>query len=506
MANWKTAAVLATLLAVVLTQTSAQPLATKKEDQPAAGKTTDSPKKPATHKVEKKPFKIELSVKGMLSAEEASEIAYRPFPIVGLPYSHGPMTIRKVTAHGTKVKKGDLLVSLDTRKIDQAIKQVEADIRSLEAGIQLAEKEQPLLEKGLPVEIEAAQRGKREADEDLDFFRKTGRPEMEKRARTMVKFAAFYYEYTKEQLRQLEKMYKANDLTEDTEKIILKRQRFMVEESANELRVAELELDYVLKTTLPRRDTVLREGVAKQVLALEKAKTTLAPALRQKEESLAKMRFERDRLAAGLELLQIDRATMTIEAPADGVVYYGKFEAGHWDHSSTLAGKLVEGGTIMPDDVFMSVVKARPLLVRLAIEEKDVHLVKPGLEGKARMVFHPDVKLPARVTKLSAVPTAPGKFEAVVALVIDDRADLVPGMACTVRFVPYAKKEAFVVPASTVVEDDDQHFVEVCEGGKCVRRTVTAGRSHDGQIEILEGLRAGEEIRLEPDGGKKSAP
>ena len=45
----------------------------------------------------------------------------------------------------------------------------------------------------------------------------------------VVKKAKDYLEYQKEELRQLEKMYGADDLTEETEEIVLKRQRDAVE-------------------------------------------------------------------------------------------------------------------------------------------------------------------------------------------------------------------------------------------------------------------------------------
>ena len=51
---------------------------------------------PATHKVEKKPFKISLTVKGVLAAEETSEISYRPYPLLPPPPSQGPLTIRTI--------------------------------------------------------------------------------------------------------------------------------------------------------------------------------------------------------------------------------------------------------------------------------------------------------------------------------------------------------------------------------------------------------------------------
>ena len=229
----------------------------------------DLAKKPATHKVEKKPFRIELALKGVLEPAEASQVVYRPEPLAG--GAPGPQTIRTIVAHGTTVSKGEVLVTLDTRKLDQIISQMEADLKVTNASIQLAEREQPLLERSAPLELQAAERGKREADEDLDYFLKTGKATMEKRANQVARVSAFNYEFAKEQLRQLEKMYKSNDLTEETEQIILRRQRFQTEEALLEKKQAEIDRDLVLKTVTPRKEKTLRESVVRQTLALEKA-------------------------------------------------------------------------------------------------------------------------------------------------------------------------------------------------------------------------------------------
>jgi HlyD family secretion protein len=478
----------------------------KKKETPRKDKDKDKSAAVKTHKVEEKPFRIELSLKGALEPREATWIAHHPMPTMNLPYSPGPMTIVKVAEHGAKVRKGDLLISFDTRKIDQAIHMLEAEQRVLAAGIKLAEQEQPLLERSVPIELELAERGKRDADEDLGYFLKTARAETEKRANNYVKSAAFSYEFAKEQLRQLEKMYKANDLTEETEQIILKRQRFYVEEAANDLKSAEIERDYVLKTILPRKEKILQDSVVRQTTALDKARTTLAPSVSQKQQTLAKMRFDHDKIQAGIDMLQKDRAAMTITAPADGMVYYGKLSKGQWESASASAAKLVPNGSVSPDEVFMTIVSPQPSLVRLQVDEKDLHLLTPGLEGKAQMVFDPQRKLPAQVTNIARVPAAPGKFEILVSLKPGQADDLMPGMACTVKLVPYAKKQAVVVPAAAVFEEDDRTFVEVMKDGKHEERTVTVGHTHDGQTEIRTGLRPGEEILLERFTEKKSVP
>ena len=492
-------AVLTLLTGTVFTQDVGKDKPSK--DKPAAKEET----KPATHKVQKKPFKIEITIKGILEAQEKAEISYRPQPMVQPPPSQGPLVIRTIAPHGAKVKKDDVLAIFDTRKIDEVIDDLEVDKKVLETGIKLAEEELPLFQKSVPVDLAAAETAKKRADEDLKYFLDVGKGQYIKEANNYLKMAKFYLEFSQEELRQLEKMYKANDLTEDTEKIILKRQRYYVEMAKFMLESAVLDHDYTMKFSLPNKEKALKEAQVRQALNLEKAQKTLEPMARQKHESLIKMRFDRDKNLSRLEKIRKDRDAMVLKSPIDGIVYHGKFSKGQWTGHD---GKLVPNGTVSQDEVFLTVVKPNPVVLHLTVEEKDVYLVKPGLEGKAKVLFHPNHKILAKVTKLLPIPAAPGKFDAQVSLQLAAAdADLMPGMACSVKFVPYSKKEAIAVPSSAVHEEDDQNFVYVVDKkGKQHKREVTVGHIEGDNTEILSGLRAGEEILERPSDKKNPAP
>jgi HlyD family secretion protein len=488
-------AVMAMFAGILCTQETKQ----GKQPDSKGGKAPAADPRPATHKVEKKPFKIEVTVKGILEAEETAEISYRPHPLLMPPASQGPLTIRKIAAHGTAVKKGDLLVAFDTTKIDEVIDDLEKQKKILEAGIRLAEEELPLFEKAMPSEMAFADAGKKHADEELKYFQEVGRAQAEKEGDMYVKSAKFYREYAEEELRQLEKMYKANDLTEDTERIILRRQKERVEMAAFYYQSAVLERDYMLKHFLPNRERLLKENQVKLDQQLERTRKTQGPTLIQKQLYMARMRFDRDKDVVRLEKLRKDQAIMTMVAPMDGIVYHGKFAKGNWSVSGSLENRLTPNGTVFPEEVFLTVVKPRPVVVHVHIEEKDVYLFKTGLEGKAKVPVNPDRKLPARVAKLSAVPAAPGKFDALVVLDLGAADDtLMPGMACSIKFVPYSKKDALAVPTKTVHEEDDKFFVYLlAKDGKHDKREVTPGRADGEHTEILSGLREGEEVLLE---------
>jgi HlyD family secretion protein len=477
---------MATFAGLLFTQDAGQ-------DKRPDGKGGKPEPKPPTHKVEKKPFKIEVTLKGILDAEQTAEISYRPQPLIQPPPAQGPLTIRK-------------LVAFDSTKLDEYIDELEKQKKSNETSLRLAEEDLPLFEKSQPVEMASTQASKKRADDELKYFLDIGRPQMEKEVEMYVKMTKFMREYAEEELRQLEKMYKANDLTEDTEKIILRRHRERVEQAIFWYQTALLERDYMFKHSLPNRERLLKEDQVKQNLQLEKLQKTQGLTLLQKQISLTRMRHERDKDAVRLEKLRKDQAAMAITAPIDGIVYHGKFAKGHWSATESLEDRLTAHGTVQPDEVFLTVVKPRPVIVRLSIDEKDVYLIKPGLEGKAKMLVHPDRKLPARVTKLSEVPATPGKFDAQVTLDLGaGDVGLMPGMACSVKFVPYSKKDAIAVPAKTIHEEDEHFFVYIlAKGGKHEKREVTPGRTDGEHTEILEGVREGEEILLERP-GKKAA-
>lgn len=465
----------------------------------------DADAKPATHKVAKKPFKIELSATGILSADEGAEISYRPQPMLRPAEGQNPLTVKQVAAHGTKVKKGDVLLTFETTKMSEVILNAEMEQGLLEASIKLAQEELPLQEKAAPLELAAAETAKKRADEELKYFLDIGRPQTEKEANLSLKYVKFYVEYAEEELVQLKKMYKANDLTEETERMILRRQQHAVERAQAYYQSAVIERDYLFKFALPYKEKALKDDQARSTLLLEKARKTLSPWLVQKQTALAKMRHdfaaESDRLAK----LRKDLAAMTITAPMNGVVYHGRFHQGNWTVAESVETRLMPGATVQPDKVLLTVVMPRATEVHLSIDEKEVHLLKADLKGTARLPAHPDRKLAVRVASVSAAPTAPGKFAAVVKVDAAD-ADLVPGLACNVKFVPYAKKDALTVPVKCIDEEGDKDVVHVLlPNGKHETRVVTVGRSDGTHTEILAGLREQEEVLLETPSAKTTA-
>jgi multidrug efflux pump subunit AcrA (membrane-fusion protein) len=456
-----------------------------------------SPASPTTTKVEKGPFKVEVNLTGVFVPTKLSELSVKP------KAWSGPLIVEKAIDLGMPVKQGDILVEFDHEKIDKAIQDAEVELEVGEVALKHAVEELPVLEKLLPIDLAAAERARTQADEDLTRFLEIDRPNSEKMARFSVKSATEYLEYAKEELRQLEKMYRSKDLTEETEEIILRRTRFQVESGEVRLKEAELRRDATLKVDLPRQEIKVREGATRQGLEYQKAVAILPLTLSQKRLGLAKLKHDHTRAAEKLANLRRDRDAMTAHAPADGIVYYGRIDHGSWPGAAAVSSKLRKGGVIMPDEVFITVVAPRPLLIRTTVDEKDLHELsgRAELKGRATPSALPELYLPARLMSMTSVPRESGKFDVLADAELSPAAALIkPGMACTLKFTTYRAPEALTVPSSAVSEDeaDDGTIIHVVhlpvKEGKPVKRTVKIGKGSGGKTEILDGLHAGDEV------------
>ncbi len=447
-----------------------------------------------THQVAKGLLKSDVTLEGVFEPRESREIVLRP-------ESWTELTVREAIEPGTPVKPGDRLLSLDTTKLDEAIRDAEAALKNDTIELEELAAEIRVLEQTTPQELAQAHREREIAANDYKYFAETERNLEMKQLDFMLKSYGNSLEYAKEELRQLEKMYKADDLMEETEEIILKQQRDQVEQISFMLEIARLHRDRSLQADLPRREQALQSTVQRTRVASEKAEQTLPLALHKLHLRMAKSKEELRRGEEKLARLKRDLDLLVVTSPAAGVVYYGECRGGNWTHPD-MATKLRRGGTLAAHEVLMTVVPLRPLVVRATVPEKELAQVKPGMAAKVTAAAWPNARLKAVVERVATLPDPAGKF--VVWVKLDGAAALpealAPGMDCSVKVTTRNQPGAIAVPAKAVFEadqEDDRHYVYLSQDGKPTKRDVTLGDRNDEQVEITAGLAEGDTILLE---------
>ena len=407
-----------------------------------------------TFELKKEPFVIKVSLKGTFEAQKMTEVSI-------WPESWSSFTVLKAVKHGTRVKQGDLLVSLDPEKIDRATDDLRAELRLAELDLKKAEMELQTVETVSPLELAALEREKRIFDEDYDYFLKHEYPFTKKAIKFYLKANKDQLEYQKEELRQLEKMYKADDITEETEEIVLRRTRDSVEQGEFGLESAKTLCARLLDYALPRQKESFKDAHKRQELTYEAQKALFPLDLEKKRIEFERMKVQHQRAKKNLKEILADRKFMTIKSPADGIVYYGRCVDGEWAGGNS-EGEFERDSSLPVKQAFMTIVKTRPMRIAAQVPEKELHNVRGGLKGRAVPTGYPDVKLDVIVDEVATIPNG-SNFDAKITVALDKQAKpLMPGMTCDVKLVAYEKRAALAVPLASVKADpldEDKFFV-----------------------------------------------
>ncbi|HEX5472241.1 MAG TPA: HlyD family efflux transporter periplasmic adaptor subunit [Lacipirellulaceae bacterium] len=483
-------------------QASGDKNAAKDEKKPAA-KTKAEEKKRKTYKVEPKRLKIDISLDGAFVAHKMAEVPLHPK--VWSDYE-----IVDVIDHGTKVHKGERLITFDDDKINDSIRDLELEQRTNDLTIMKEEEELPRLEKNLKLDFQDADRANQHAKEDFKRYNEVDRPMAIKSADFMVKFYNFMLDYEKDELHELEKMYKADDLTEETEEIVLKRQRNQVEFAEFSVEEAKVESNEMIKVRIPRTDIRMKEALDRASLTKARAQMALSLDLDRARYDLEQHKQLRAKSLDKHAKLLGDKELMEIKSPADGIVYYGQCTDGRWADTPSLTKRYKPHNNVTPDSVLMTIVQLRPLYVTSTLDEGKRPEVADGQKIKVALPAEGANRVGGEVKSISPIPVSTGKFEINFDLTQDQIPKwIVPGMSCKVSVNVYDKKDALVVPKKAVhddKDDPDQHYVWLVdsedEEAKPQRRNVKLGKRKDDEVEVLKGLKKGDVISLDDESEK----
>jgi len=403
--------------------------------------------------------------------------------------------IAQITSHGSKVAKGDVLVRFDSEAID---KKLEDSRRGLEAGsLSLAQAEQDfrILQETAPDKLEALRRAAGIAKEENSYFTQVRRKASEDNAAQALKRSDQILSNQREELKQLAKMYEADDITENTEEIILVRQQDAVAAAEFAQRMEGLDHKRTLEVTLPREDKTLADNERDAAIALKKAEADIPRSIELKKLELQSLKTAHQRAEQDLAELEADRARFEFKAPADGCFYHGSIDNGRWT-----AGKITE--TLVPDGrppahaAFATFIPGSAKLALVSfLDETTARSLKLELTGAATLPGREDVEIPVKLLKLAATPGPDGTYRADFSAAWPTEPVPAAGATAQVRLIAYQQATAIVVPTKALNFTADGWTVEVkLANGKTERRPVKRGRISKDDTEILSGLEAGQVV------------
>lgn len=215
-----------------------------------------------------------------------------------------------------------------------------------------------------------------------------------------------------------------------------------------------------------------------------------------------------DQARANLTAANDTLSKTTMRAPMDGIVTALPVEEGE----VAVIGTMNNPGTKLLTIADMSVVEAV-----LEVDETDVPSVKIGQHAKVTIDAYPNKTFAGLVTEVASSPiTQPGQqlgtsqavnFEVKVQVEAPPES-VRPGFSCSADIITGTRSKALAIPIQALVvrekqgggqgKPQDEEGVFVNEGGTAKFAPVKTGLSGDTNIEIVSGLKEGQQIVTGP--------
>ncbi|HZE99427.1 MAG TPA: hypothetical protein VE981_20655 [Planctomycetota bacterium] len=403
----------------------------------------------------------------------------------------GELTVQKAVSAADLVKKGDVLLTLDRAPIEKLIAAADVDLRLARATNDKQQADLELGAKGDALALLQAENAYKDAGTNLKAFEEVDGRHMVAAVELNVKFMEDALNDQTEELAQLEKMYKSEELTNATSEIVVRRARRNIDRIKISLDMGRVELGNVKNVKYPQQRQALATQVdtAKNALELLKSAQMLSRVQRDVEAHKAKTALAL--LEEQAAKLKRDLETFTVRAAMDGRVYYGQYQHGTWT-SEQITPLLVAGEKVPAGQVLLTVC-APATRVRADLAEADYFDVTPGLEAMVAPASAPDTKTEGTIRTKSMVVAQKG-YE----LRIDFQqppAELLPGMKGKATIRGKELMDVVLVPAHAVAAQGGKVTLNVCaKDGKTAPRELTVGKTDGKMTQIKAGLEPGEKI------------
>ncbi|MGB7218982.1 MAG: efflux RND transporter periplasmic adaptor subunit [Vicinamibacterales bacterium] len=247
-----------------------------------------------------------------------------------------------------------------------------------------------------------------------------------------------------------------------------------------EVRNAQANLN-LAQAEFARIEKLLAERVVSQA-EYDQRKTTVEAARQQLESA-------RNAAQQQYQALQGARARVTLASKAVADTSVRAPFTGIVGQRMVSTGDYVTKGTKIAE-----VVRITPLRVQLTVPEQFVSEVAVGQPMSLAVDAYPGRRFTGTVRYVSPALRADQRALTVEAVVPNERAELKPGMFATAEIQQANKTTGVLVPASAVQTLGGTGRVFVVTGDRVEERIVTTGQAVPPLIEIINGLKAGEQV------------
>jgi membrane fusion protein (multidrug efflux system) len=210
------------------------------------------------------------------------------------------------------------------------------------------------------------------------------------------------------------------------------------------------------------------------------------------------LKYELEAATANWELARLQFSYCDIRSPISGTVTQ-RLDVVKVGNTVTPVGGVIDSA----DSSLFVVEDLDTLIVRVNVPERELSKLSVGQLAELDFDAVPGRRFAGKISLISPYINAQtATFEVRIRLT-DDDALLRPGMFARVAIVYERKPDALQIPRTALLDGDGPPKVFVVQQGKAVERAVQLGLSNGAMVEVVSGLKDGEQVVVVGQGALK---
>ena len=410
----------------------------------------------------------------------------------------GRTAILTLVKEGQWVKPGDLLVELDSSRLEEQKAGQQITVINTEANFIRARENLAVVKSQAESDVSKADLDLRFARLDLEKYVQGEYPQQLRQAEVEITIAREQVERAAEKAEWSRKLH---------EQRYLSRMDLQADELALETAKLDLELAEGRKKLLEeythRRDLeALQSAIEQAESALDRSQRKAAADTVQAESDLRAKESEYQRQKAQLDKIEDQIRKCRIIAPRDGMVVYATTGRGGWRGNDE---PLEEGQEVRERQELIYLPTAASMMAEVKIHESSLEKVRVGLPVRVTVDAAPGRSWGGSVQRIAVLPDAQSvwlnpdlKLYNSEIHLDGDASDLRTGMSCRAEIFVAQYDDALYIPVQCVVRVAGRPTVYVRSDGASVARPVKIGLDNNRFVHVLEGLEKGERVLLDP--------
>jgi len=444
-------------------------------------------------------------------------------------------TIISIVPEGTNITQedvdnGKILVELDSSALEEQLTQREIDFASAEASyaeakeandIQVKQNESDITKAQLEVKFalmdfkkylgeavagklieDAVNASNRPIDitsllEDPNSLGGSASHQKLKELKDNISLAEEEFLQAQDTLMWTKKLYEKEYVSQTD----LERDKLKVQTLEFKKERAEIALELFKRYDFPKEVEKLLSGYKEDGRELERTyarcRSKLAQAQARLKSAESKFQSRKDRLKKTREQIK----ACTIRAPLPGLVVYSS-STNFWSRRDR---PIEEGSTVHERQTIISLPDTSKMMAEINVHESSVDKVRPGQKAKIIIEAFPDRIFHGEVLKVAPMPDpqrgwlSPDlKVYTTEVSIVGSFDFLKPGMSAKVEVLIEQLKDVIIVPVQVVANRGGKKVCYCLTPQGPEEREVATGAFNDTFVQIIDGLKAGEEVLLNP--------